>query len=513
MQDPIENDPGMNIEVMMENVEKRRAKVSKRNAAIISVVVHGLFIVMAFWVVAMTLPQKEEVEFVAAPPPRPRLEPRKLEMKVRVNQLTKRSSRPKLQPRMMVNAPSDMALPEIKKNPDAIKNKLQRNFSTMGVSGFGSGIGGGLGTGTGGGMGGMGLPPAIADRCSAANRSSRMRKSGGRVSSEKAVTDALAWLSVQQNADGSFGETFPVAMTGLTVLAFLGHCETPDSPLYGEVVGKAIGYLVSRSNMGKSELTASDGGGSGASYEHGIATYALGEAYIMTGNPDYREPFLKGVERIIKGQNSDGGWVYAMNGGASDSDTSVSGWQIQALKSAYLANLEEIAPEVELALDRAVENLKRVYSKERQTFGYKVADSKGDNLGGVGVFTMSMWKHRKSKEVKGATERIMARTEDTKYSDGGDMDYKKMNMYGMYYDVQAMFAVGGSDWNKFNKWFQKPLAEAQNKDGSWPGTGGGSGHSGGEVANESAKDFEIYRTAMCTMMLEVYYRYLPVVDM
>jgi hypothetical protein len=512
MQEPLKNTSEIDIEIMMENVEKRRAKVSKRNAAIVSVVVHGLFIFMAFWIVAMTLPKKEEVEFVAAPPPRPRLEPRKLEMKVRVNQLTKRSSRPKLQPRMMVNAPSDMALPEIKKNPDAVKNKLQRNFSTMGVSGFGSGIGGGLGTGSGGGMGGMGLPPTIADRCSAANRSTRMRKSGGRVSSEKAVTDALAWLSIQQNADGSFGENHPVAMTGLSVLAFFGHCETPDSPLYGEVVRKAIDYLISRSGSGGSGLTTSPGG-KGSSYEHGIATYALGEAYIMTGNPDYREPFLKGVQRIIKGQNTDGGWVYAMNGGSADSDTSVSGWQIQALKSAYLANLEEIAPEVEAALDKAVENLKRVYSNERRTFGYKIAAEGGENLGGVGVFAMSMWKHRKSKEVKGASEKILELTESNNRSDGsGEMDYQKMNMYGMYYNVQAMFAIGGKDWRQFNDWFQKSLSEAQNKDGSWPHTNGSSGHGGGNPA-EAARDYDIYRTAMCTMMLEVYYRYLPVVDM
>lgn len=503
--------PDFDIEAMMEHVEQRRAKVSKRNAAIVSVIVHGLFIVMAFWIVAMTLPKKEEVEFVAPPPPRPRLEPRKLEMKVRVNQLTKRSSRPKLQPRMMVNAPSDMALPEIKKNPDAVKNKLQRNFSTMGVSGFGSGIGGGFGTGAGGGMGGMGLPPTIADRCSAANRTSRMRKSGGRVSSERAVTDALAWLSIQQNADGSFGEKFPVAMTGLTVLAFLGHCETPDSPLYGDVVRKAIAYLISRSGKLSNGLTGSAQGGGGTSYEHGISTYALGEAYIMTGNPDYREPFLKGVQRIIKGQNKDGGWVYAMNGGTGESDTSVSGWQIQALKSAYLANLEEIVPEVEAALDKAMENMKRVYSEETRTFGYHNSSKGGANLTGVGVFAMSMWKHRKSKEVKGGIEKILEPTENKNIK---EMRYENMNMYAMYYNVQAMFTVGGKEWRNFNDWFQKPLSEAQNKDGSWPVNNAGGGHGGGEPkAPDEAKDFAIYRTAMCTMMLEVYYRYLPVVDM
>lgn len=501
-----------NLEEMMEQVEKRRARISKRNAAIVSVIVHVILVVAGIFITVMVWPEKEETKFVAAPPPRPRLEPRKLEMKVRVNQLTKRSSRPKLQPRMMVNAPSDMALPEIKKNPDAVKNKLQRNFSTMGVSGFGSGIGGGLGTGAGGGMGGMGLPPAIRDRCSAANRSTRMRKSGGRVSSERAVTDALAWLSTRQNEDGSFGSKHPVAMTGLSVLAFLGHCETPDSPLYGEVVGKALSYLVSRAGASRKGLTASPGGG-GASYEHGIATYALGEAYILTGNPEYREPFLTGVKRIIEGQNQDGGWVYGMNGGSDDSDTSVSGWQIQALKSAYLAHLEEIAPEVEAALDKAVENMKRVYDDQRQTFGYRVANEGGGSLAGVGAFTMSMWKHRKASQVKGAVEGILSRVDKNNFTEDREMKYERMHMYGMYYDVQALFAIGGEDWRKFNRWFQKSLSDAQNSDGSWPQTGVGKGHAGGQPDEDAVEDFEIYRTAVCTMMLEVYYRYLPVIDM
>lgn len=69
--------------------EARRRKVFRRNAAIVSVIAHIVFGIMAIWIVAMVLPEKEEVAFVAPPPPRPRLEPRKLEMKVRVNQLTK----------------------------------------------------------------------------------------------------------------------------------------------------------------------------------------------------------------------------------------------------------------------------------------------------------------------------------------------------------------------------------------------------------------------------------------
>jgi len=497
-------------EIQAREEAARRGK-SRRNAIIVSVVAHIVLGIMAVWIVAMTLPEKEEVAFVAPPPPRPRLEPRKLEMKVRVNQLTKKSSRPKLQPRMMVDAPTDLNLPEIKTQPREVQSKMQRTFSTMGSPGFGSGVGGGFGTGTGGGMGGMGLPPAIRDRCSAAKRTERLRKSGGRLSSEKAVQDALGWLKSQQNENGSYGERFPVAMTGLVVLAYLGHCETPDSPLYGDTVKRALDYLVSRSG-GPESLMAS-GGGHGACYEHGIATYALGEAYIMTGNPAYRGPFVNGIRKILRAQNQDGGWVYAMNGGSDDGDTSVSGWQIQALKSAYLANLQDVEG-VEKALDRAIVNMKRVYSEPQRTFGYRKPNDGNDRLNGVGVFAMSMWKNQHADEVRGGVSRILDDMEGDRFSEKGKMSYQRASLYGLYYNVQAMFAVGGRDWRKFNHWFQYALSSAQNKAGNWPTTRSKVGHAGGggELHGGAPRDFEIYRTAICTLMLEVYYRYLPVVD-
>jgi hypothetical protein len=328
------------------------------------------------------------------------------------------------------------------------------------------------------------------------------------VSSEKAVQNALAWFQTQQNPDGSFGERHKVAMTGLALLAFLGHCETPESALYGETVSKAIAYLISMAGKGQNGLT-SDSGGNGASYSHGIATYALGEAYIMTGDPSYRAPFLQGIQAILKGQAPDGGWMYGMNGADVPSDTSVSGWQIQALKSAYLAGLDELGTEINEALDQAVKNLQRVHT-DKGSFGYRNNES-GNNLTGVGVFTLSMWKHKESREAKRGTEYILERLEESHPltdDKSRKLIYENANLYGMYYDVQAMFAMGGRDWRKYNDWFQKSVTDAQLPDGSWPPTTSGN-HGGQEVG----KDFDIYRNAFLTLMLEVYYRYLPVVDM
>lgn len=132
---------------------KRLFKKWSREATIVSILIHLLFIGTAVYIVAMRVQNKPEAVFRGDPPPRPRLKPRELEMKVRVQDLQKQSARPRLQPRMVSMSPSEVALPEIKKNPDADKKKVQRQITNLGMSGLGSGIGGGLGTGLGGGGG------------------------------------------------------------------------------------------------------------------------------------------------------------------------------------------------------------------------------------------------------------------------------------------------------------------------------------------------------------------------
>ena len=65
---------------------------------------------------------------------------------------------------------------------------------------------------------------------------------------------------------------------------------------------------------------------------------ALCEAYGMTQDRELREPAQKAIDFIVKSQDpSRGGWRYRPQDG---SDTSVTGWQLMALKSAQMAGLE-----------------------------------------------------------------------------------------------------------------------------------------------------------------------------
>ena len=91
-------------------------------------------------------------------------------------------------------------------------------------------------------------------------------------------------------------------------------------------------------------------------------------------------PLIKqAVDYIVNGQRPDGGWAYSYDTHsrlpANDikSDTSVSGWQIQALKAAHLTGLPGMDKTVHPALDNAMKNLDRVFNPKDGSFGYREA--------------------------------------------------------------------------------------------------------------------------------------------
>jgi hypothetical protein len=248
-------------------------------------------------------------------------------------------------------------------------------------------------------------------------------------------------------------------------------------------------------------------GGGHWAYEHGIGTYALGEAYALTGELAIEPVFIQAIDRIVYGQGNDGGWMYGMDK-ETPSDTSVSGWQVQALKSAYLSGLAING--VEEAMEKSNGNMRRVYKDGDKggTFGYRQPGQHHGGLTGAGVLCMQIWKEGGSKEVKGGLKYIVESAENFEYKG------PKANLYSWYYDTQACFMHGGSSWTRWNRVFQDQLLGVQNPDGSWPPAGGG--NADGKALNyrtgAGGKSASIYRTSLCILMLEVYYRYLPTLN-
>ena len=125
--------------------------------------------------------------------------------------------------------------------PDVVITEPQLDF------GSGEDFGNGWGDGDGAGRGSDGfgnIPDTMKKRCSKADRLERLSKEGGTPKCEDAVAKALRWMQKTQNKNGSWTNSQPVAMTGLSLLAYLGHCETPNSAEFGQTVNDAIVYLV-----------------------------------------------------------------------------------------------------------------------------------------------------------------------------------------------------------------------------------------------------------------------------
>ena len=76
------------------------------------------------------------------------------------------------------------------------------------------------------------------------------------------------------------------------------------------------------------------------------------------------------------------------------------------------------------------------------------------------------------------------------------------NLYSWYYDTQAIFNYGGIAWTSWNRRMEPMLLAAQNENGSWSAEGSNL------TAKRGGKDADVYRTTLCTLMLEVYYRYV-----
>ncbi|MFN6016953.1 MAG: prenyltransferase/squalene oxidase repeat-containing protein [Verrucomicrobiota bacterium] len=368
--------------------------------------------------------------------------------------------------------------------------------------GFGKGDGLGSGIGKGGGAGKLfGLiPETMRKRCSKEDRLQRLRDNGGTPACEEATLKGLRWLKSKQSADGSWpGNT--VGYTGFVLLAYLGHCETPASEEFGDSCLKGIVYLINR-GMKNNGLMATNLADKHWPYEHAIATYALAEALTFCKEmklvvPNLREVTEKAGQFIIDNQHKNGGWAYAYST-ADDAhvDTSVTGFQVQALKACSHTGIQfkGMQPTINKALNY-------VNGNQDESGGYGYSSTKSivpgyHSLTGAGMLANQMWGKGNRSEVRKGAEYILKNSKFT-------YDDEWADLYAHYYESQAMMQMGGEYWEKYNLIFRDQVLKGQNPDGSWRMPGGGK-----KVRAVGLGGNQIYHTVLCTLMLEVYYRFL-----
>jgi hypothetical protein len=127
----------------------------------------------------------------------------------------------------------------------------------------------------------------------------------------------LDWLIKHQAADGSWGKSYTVGITGMGCLAFLSASDEPFTGERGKALVKGLEFLLANQKDGM----FSTQGQSVRTWIHnqGFASLALSEAYgrslFCNVKPDMDVKKLRGVivqsvKAIEKNQSNSGGWWY-----------------------------------------------------------------------------------------------------------------------------------------------------------------------------------------------------------
>lgn len=332
-------------------------------------------------------------------------------------------------------------------------------------------------------------------------RKEMAREFGGSDQTEQAVEAALAWMAKAQSDDGRWDvdgfktlsrcggpgdrSDEDVALTGLCLLSYLGAGYTHVKGEHKEAVRKALNWLM--------DGQKADGNlqREGQMYGQAMATAALCESYSMTGDKRLLEPIEKAVGFIARAQNPGAGWRYEPR---KDSDTSVTGWQVLALKSAMIAGVK-VAPEHFQWVEEWLGAVRR--GNEGGFYAYMPGQGATPTMTAEGWFCQLMMQEK--TRMRGQNETIPYLME---HLPAWSSRENGVNLYFWYYSTLALYMSGAPEFAVWNKALVNALLTGQVKRGAAVG-------SWDPVCVLGPRGGRIYMTATAALCLEVYYRYLP----
>jgi hypothetical protein len=328
-----------------------------------------------------------------------------------------------------------------------------------------------------------------------------LEQRGGDPDTERAVQRALAWFAAHQHRDGHWdshgfdrgcGECdgsstvdCDSAVTGLALLCFLGadHTQAKDGP-YRDNTSRAVTWLLEHQDE------AGDFRSGESMYTHAIVTIALAEAHGMTRDPRLAEPLARAVRFIERAKSKQGGWRYEPG---QAGDTSVLGWQLMAMVSARRAGIQVS----ESAIEAAGEFLDSVSRRTPGLYAYQNGQPPTASMTAEGLFCRQLLGDTRDSERTAESLGFLAKS-PPKWS-------RRSTTYYWYYATLAMFQHGGAEWEDWNTRLKKELLAHQRGEGAATG-------SWDPLDRWSLTGGRVYQTAICTLSLEVYYRYLPMYE-
>lgn len=311
---------------------------------------------------------------------------------------------------------------------------------------------------------------------------------------DQSIVAALDFIASEQKPSGAwiggYGEM--TSCTSLAVMSFMAAGHVPGEGPYADVMDKGIRWVLSKQQP-NGLLVNPRATSHGPMYCHGIATLMLAEVAGMLPK-DRAEPVRDALTRatrlILKAQdvrkqfNQAGGWRYQPN--SPDSDLSVTGWQLMALRAAKNIGCDVPAENI----DRAVAYVKLCAAPGNRGFCYQPGQGPTPVRTGTGILALEICGEHLTDEAKGAADYLL--NSPLRWGQG-------YFFYGAYYCTLGMFQMGGDAWEQTREGIFDQLLVRQQGDGGWTPGDDGEGRAG-----------RIYCTAMAVLALSVEYQYLPI---
>ncbi|MFO0902734.1 MAG: squalene--hopene cyclase [Pirellulales bacterium] len=339
--------------------------------------------------------------------------------------------------------------------------------------------------------------------------------------SEAALQRGLEWLARNQGRDGNW-DSNDLGLVGMGALAYLSAGHLPGRGPYGEVVQRALDHVVTHAHKsGKLNIADSQRD----MYNHGLATFVLGQAQGMTNVQDQRlnTTLSRALRLIADTQCEDGGWDYRAKRQSNGHDLSLAVMQAKALRSAMDCGFD-VPPEV---VEQAIRSVREHYSpktgsrnapeSEQQRVPGQFTYTKGGGSGtpamaACGVVCLQEFGQyddwRIAKNMAVISESIRQVNKGVRRD--GTMPF---DAYTLYYIGQALYQVGGRDWEENYPKLRDHLIATQMvnagnpaEHGCWHDRGaGGGGRIGG-------KPGQLYATSVACFILAIPNRYLPILQ-
>jgi len=330
--------------------------------------------------------------------------------------------------------------------------------------------------------------------------------------SEAALARGLRWLAENQGPEGNWGSN-DLGLVAMGALAFLADGHLPGRGRYGEVPQRAIDYILRNAQAGGLLNVA---GSHRDMYNHGLATFVLGQAYGMSGDRRLGDALEKSLQLIVHTQCEDGGWDYVARPQARGHDLSLVVMQAKALRSAVDSGFE-VPPEV---IQLAIEGVRARYRPQHGRTSPESEAMKGPGqftynghrvtvaMSAAGVVCLQEFGQYEDWRIPKNLEFISVNVQEQTKSEPRRNGRMAFDAYTMYYVGQALYQAGGQHWRQSYPRLRDQLVASQvhdaqdrSRDGHW--------EAGQHV---SGKPGNLYGTSVACFILAIPNRYLPILQ-